>query len=111
MAERWVDDRASSWWFAIKHLKHIGTRTDQKHYLSPTVFPTDLHSRTFLQLPKSVDECFCHKKTIDMGYICSVSLSIFCKHHKKCSTCGSVFGQAQSDVASTSNLKRKTPKT
>nr|POE46057.1 rna polymerase ii transcription factor b subunit 4 [Quercus suber] len=76
-----------------------------------TVFPTDLHSRTFLQLPKSVDECFCHKKTIDMGYICSVSLSIFCKHHKKCSTCGSVFGQAQSDVASTSNLKRKTPKT
>ncbi|KAK4595500.1 hypothetical protein RGQ29_013821 [Quercus rubra] len=34
--------------------------------------------------------CFCHKKTIDMGYICSVCLSIFCKHHKKCSTCGSL---------------------
>lgn len=32
--------------------------------------------------------CFCHKNTIDMGYICSVCLSIFCKHHKKCSTCG-----------------------
>ncbi|XP_065621281.1 general transcription and DNA repair factor IIH subunit TFB4 isoform X1 [Quercus suber] len=84
-------------------------------YLS-TVFATDLHSRTFLQLPKSVGvdfraSCFCHKKTIDMGYICSVCLSIFCKHHKKCSTCGSVFGQAQSDVASASNLKRKTPET
>ncbi|XP_059451805.1 general transcription and DNA repair factor IIH subunit TFB4 [Corylus avellana] len=81
-----------------------------------TVFATDLHSRTFLQLPKSVGvdfraSCFCHKKTIDMGYICSVCLSIFCKHHKKCSTCGSVFGQAHADVASASNLKRKTPET
>ncbi|KAK9945787.1 hypothetical protein M0R45_011286 [Rubus argutus] len=76
-----------------------------------TVFATDLHSRAFLQLPKSagVDfraSCFCHKKTIDTGYICSVCLSIFCKHHKKCSTCGSVFGQAQSE-SSTTNRKRK----
>ncbi|KAH0989399.1 hypothetical protein GBA52_000882 [Prunus armeniaca] len=56
---------------------------------SMTVFATDLHSRAFLQLPKSLGvdfraSCFCHKKTIDMGYICSVCLSIFCKHHKKC---------------------------
>ncbi|KAL3730139.1 hypothetical protein ACJRO7_027183 [Eucalyptus globulus] len=80
-------------------------------YLS-TVFGTDLHSRGFLQLPKSVGvdfraSCFCHKKTIDMGYICSVCLSIFCKHHKKCSTCGSVFGQPHSEVASEPNKKRK----
>ncbi|XP_010273664.1 PREDICTED: RNA polymerase II transcription factor B subunit 4 isoform X2 [Nelumbo nucifera] len=51
-------------------------------YLS-TVFSTDLQSRSFLQLPKPVGvdfraSCFCHKKTIDMGYICSVCLSIFC---------------------------------
>ncbi|XAR62794.1 hypothetical protein NMG60_11017674 [Bertholletia excelsa] len=74
-------------------------------YLS-TVFATDLHSRNFLQLPKPVGvdfraSCFCHKSTIDMGYICSVCLSIFCKHHKKCSTCGSVFGQAQTNISST----------
>ncbi|XP_071693786.1 general transcription and DNA repair factor IIH subunit TFB4-like [Rutidosis leptorrhynchoides] len=74
-----------------------------------TVFATDLHSRSFLQLPKPVGvdfraSCFCHKNTIDMGYICSVCLSIFCKHHQKCSTCGSAFGQPQ-----TSNLKRKAP--
>ncbi|KAI4367162.1 hypothetical protein MLD38_022930 [Melastoma candidum] len=80
-----------------------------------TVFATDLHSRAFLQLPKSVGvdfraSCFCHKKTIDMGYICSVCISIFCKHHKKCLTCGSVFGQAQSDAASETN-KRKTIRT
>ncbi|GMH17405.1 hypothetical protein Nepgr_019246 [Nepenthes gracilis] len=77
-----------------------------------TVFATDLHSRNFLQLPKpaGVDfraSCFCHKNTIDMGYICSVCLSIFCKHHKKCSTCGSFFGQAQSQAASMSDQKRK----
>ncbi|KAG7016495.1 RNA polymerase II transcription factor B subunit 4, partial [Cucurbita argyrosperma subsp. argyrosperma] len=84
-------------------------------YLS-TVFATDLHSRTFLQLPKSVGvdfraSCFCHKKTIDMGFVCSVCLSIFCKHHKKCSTCGSVFGETPVAVDSVSKLKRKTPET
>ncbi|KAL5826975.1 hypothetical protein ACOSQ4_018772 [Xanthoceras sorbifolium] len=67
-----------------------------------TIFATDLHSRNFLQLPKPVGvdfraSCFCHKSTIDMSYICSVCLSIFCTRHKKCSTWGSVFGQAQSD--------------
>ncbi|KAJ6681672.1 TRANSCRIPTION INITIATION FACTOR IIH TFIIH POLYPEPTIDE 3-RELATED [Salix koriyanagi] len=81
-----------------------------------TVFATDLHSRSFIQLPRpaGVDfraSCFCHKTTIDMGYICSVCLSIFCNHHKKCSTCGSVFGQAQSDTSSASDLKRKAPET
>ncbi|KAJ0086127.1 hypothetical protein Patl1_08384 [Pistacia atlantica] len=79
-----------------------------------TIFGTDLHSRNSLQLPKPVGvdfraSCFCHKNTIDMGYICSVCLSIFCKHHKKCSTCGSVFGQAQLDDASAENRKRKAP--
>ncbi|TXG52973.1 hypothetical protein EZV62_022142 [Acer yangbiense] len=79
-----------------------------------TIFATDLHSRSFLQLPKPVGvdfraSCFCHKNTIDMGYICSVCLSIFCTRHKKCSTCGSTFGQAQSDDASATNRKRKAP--
>ncbi|KAH9563371.1 hypothetical protein CY35_05G122500 [Sphagnum magellanicum] len=60
------------------------------------VFATDLYSRQFLQLPRSagVDfraSCFCHKRTIDMGFVCSVCLSIFCKHHKACSTCGANF--------------------
>ncbi|KAK9167611.1 hypothetical protein Scep_002802 [Stephania cephalantha] len=83
-------------------------------YLS-TIFATDLHSRSFLQLPKPVGvdfraSCFCHKKTIDMGYICSVCLSIFCKHHKKCSTCGSVFGQANPEAAAAAtDRKRKAP--
>ncbi|KAK9162218.1 hypothetical protein Syun_003120 [Stephania yunnanensis] len=80
-------------------------------YLS-TIFATDLHSRSFLQLPKPVGvdfraSCFCHKKTIDMGYICSVCLSIFCKHHKKCSTCGSVFGQANPKLPQQQQIGRE----
>lgn len=80
-------------------------------YLS-TVFATDLHSREYLRLPKSLGvdfraSCFCHKQTIDMGYVCSVCLSIFCEHHDKCSTCSSVFGRAQFDVASADKRKRK----
>ncbi|PHU15424.1 hypothetical protein BC332_16629 [Capsicum chinense] len=79
-------------------------------YLS-TVFATDLHSRGFLQLPRPVGvdfraSCFCHKNTIDMGYICSVCLSIFCKHHKKCSTCGSNFGEARKQDPSASDQRR-----
>lgn len=75
-----------------------------------TVFATDLHSRNFLQLPKPVGvdfraSCFCHKNTIDMGFICSVCLSIFCKHQKKCSTCGSIFGQAQTQDPSASQQR------
>ncbi|XP_042408191.1 general transcription and DNA repair factor IIH subunit TFB4-like isoform X1 [Zingiber officinale] len=71
-------------------------------YLS-SVFATDLQSRSFLQLPRpaGVDfraSCFCHKKTIDMGYVCSVCLSIFCKRHKKCSTCGSDFSPSHIDL-------------
>lgn len=77
-----------------------------------TVFATDLQSRGFLQLPKPVGvdfraSCFCHKSTIDMGFICSVCLSIFCKHHKSCSTCGSVFGQSQTQDQSLPDRKRK----
>ncbi|VFQ61970.1 unnamed protein product [Cuscuta campestris] len=75
-------------------------------YLS-TVFATDLHSRAFLHLPRPVGvdfraSCFCHKNTIDMGYICSVCLSIFCQHQTQCSTCGSVFGKSRAAVESAS---------
>lgn len=60
------------------------------------LFATDLHSRDFLHLPSSagVDfraSCFCHKNVIDMGFVCSVCLSIFCKHQKTCTTCRADF--------------------
>ncbi|KMZ74119.1 putative RNA polymerase II transcription factor B subunit [Zostera marina] len=76
------------------------------------VFATDVQSRSFLQLPKpaGVDfraSCFCHKTTISMGYICSVCLSIFCKRHKKCSTCGSDFNRPNSNSKSSPVQKSK----
>ncbi|KAL4196533.1 hypothetical protein AMTRI_Chr04g246610 [Amborella trichopoda] len=70
--------------------------SEDSAFLQQMVFATDLHSRRFLKLPTptGVDfraSCFCHKEPIGMGYVCSVCLSIFCKYHTKCSTCGLLF--------------------
>ncbi|KAF8331114.1 transcription factor Tfb4 [Cantharellus anzutake] len=35
--------------------------------------------------------CFCHKNIVDIGYVCSVCLSIFCSPVPVCSTCRSKF--------------------
>ncbi|CAG9466180.1 unnamed protein product [Pedinophyceae sp. YPF-701] len=32
--------------------------------------------------------CFCHKRPVSIGYVCSVCLSIFCSDRKRCGTCG-----------------------
>ena len=60
------------------------------------VFTADTETRKLLQLPKpaAVDfkaSCFCHKRPIDMGYVCSVCLSIFCQPCRECSTCSTKF--------------------
>jgi len=59
-------------------------------------FLADQNIRKFLNLPTltRVDyraSCFCHKRAIDMGYVCSVCLSIFCTFKAVCSTCGEKF--------------------
>ena len=33
--------------------------------------------------------CFCHRKVLDVGYVCSVCVSIFCQYLPFCSTCHS----------------------
>ncbi|KAK7087555.1 general transcription factor IIH subunit 3-like [Littorina saxatilis] len=35
--------------------------------------------------------CFCHRHLIDIGYVCSVCLSIFCMFSPICSTCQTTF--------------------
>ncbi|KAI0785632.1 transcription factor Tfb4-domain-containing protein [Abortiporus biennis] len=35
--------------------------------------------------------CFCHKQIVDIGFVCSVCLSIFCKPVPVCSTCRTKF--------------------
>ncbi len=59
-------------------------------FLSPAA------SRSKLSLPSAerVDyraACFCHRELVDIGFVCSVCLSIFCKFSPICPTCQSVF--------------------
>ena len=61
-----------------------------------SVFAVDLYGRQHLRMPTltAIDfraTCFCHQNTIDVGYCCSVCLSVFCEPHSECSTCGTVF--------------------
>ena len=63
----------------------------------------DLRSRAFLKLPaaRGVDfraSCFCHKRPVSVGFVCSVCLSVFCDGRPACDTCGTTFDAP--DVAS-----------
>ena len=65
-----------------------------------TAFAADTATRAHLDIaqPAGVDyraSCFCHKRVVDTGFICSVCLSIFCKDNMRlaaCPTCKSEFG-------------------
>ncbi|KAJ2655904.1 RNA polymerase II transcription factor B subunit 4 [Coemansia sp. RSA 1200] len=56
----------------------------------------DHFTRDILYLPNNelIDfrtTCFCHRKVVDIGFVCSVCLSIFCKMAPVCSTCHTKF--------------------
>lgn len=56
------------------------------------VFLPDPSMRSKLVLPPPVKvdyraACFCHREMIDIGFVCSVCLSIFCKFSPICTTC------------------------
>lgn len=60
------------------------------------VFLPDPDVRHKLILPARVQvdyraACFCHRNLIDIGYVCSVCLSIFCSFSPICSTCQTTF--------------------
>ncbi|KAG0356941.1 RNA polymerase II transcription factor B subunit 4 [Podila minutissima] len=77
----------------------IYIRLDDPHGLLQILmfsFLPDVFSRNYLCLPgqDQVDfraACFCHKKIVDIGYVCSVCLSIFCSFSPVCSTCRTKF--------------------
>ncbi|XP_031557342.1 general transcription factor IIH subunit 3-like [Actinia tenebrosa] len=53
-------------------------------------------TRDMLILPSSqhIDyraACFCHRKLVDIGYVCSVCLSIYCQFIPRCITCQTLF--------------------
>ncbi|XP_015174593.1 PREDICTED: general transcription factor IIH subunit 3 [Polistes dominula] len=60
------------------------------------VFLPDSSVRSKLVLPPPVEvdyraACFCHQELVDIGYVCSVCLSIFCKFSPICTTCHTVY--------------------
>ncbi|KAM8961469.1 general transcription factor IIH subunit 3 [Pelodytes ibericus] len=60
------------------------------------VFLPDPDQRSQLNLPPSVHvdyraACFCHRNLIEIGYVCSVCLSIFCNFSPICTTCETAF--------------------
>lgn len=53
-----------------------------------------IRKKLVLPPPVKVDyraSCFCHRQLIDIGYVCSVCLSIFCRFSPICTTCHAVF--------------------
>lgn len=60
------------------------------------LFLPDVSTRKMLVYPPNsqVDfraACFCHQKVIDVGYVCSVCLSVFCSFTPICTTCNCNF--------------------
>ncbi|NXN76112.1 TF2H3 factor, partial [Himantopus himantopus] len=60
------------------------------------VFLPDQEQRSQLVLPPPIHvdyraACFCHRNLIEIGYVCSVCLSIFCNFSPICSTCETAF--------------------
>ncbi|KAH9502364.1 General transcription factor IIH subunit 3 [Bulinus truncatus] len=60
------------------------------------VFLPDFETRSKMNLPPKVQvdyraACFCHRNLIDIGYVCSVCLSIYCTFSPICSTCQTTF--------------------
>jgi len=60
------------------------------------LFLPDPSVRKSLVLPARVRvdyraACFCHRTLIDIGYVCSVCLSVFCTFSPICSTCHTAF--------------------
>ncbi|CED85567.1 RNA polymerase II transcription initiation/nucleotide excision repair factor TFIIH, subunit TFB4 [Phaffia rhodozyma] len=70
-------------------------RTALLQYLMMTFLPSrPLRQHLLLPSQERVDfraACFCHKTIVDVGYVCSVCLSIFCKPIPVCSTCKTKF--------------------
>ncbi|KAF2200338.1 RNA polymerase II transcription factor B subunit 4 [Delitschia confertaspora ATCC 74209] len=81
-------------------------------------FLPDQTARKWLNMPgaEAVDfraACFCHRKVVDMGYVCSVCLSIFCEPNlpdNLCLTCGSYLSLAAAQTGPPALIPRKRKK-
>ncbi|CDU24454.1 related to TFIIH basal transcription factor complex p34 subunit [Sporisorium scitamineum] len=79
--------------------------TDMRSSLVQTLLTTYLPSRSMrgvMNLPTLEENdfraaCFCHRRIVDIGYICSVCLSLFCQPRPFCLTCRSKFPKTTLD--------------
>ena len=73
----------------------------------------DVSTRKMLVYPPKTDvdyraACFCHHKLIEIGYVCSVCLSVFCAFTPICSTCNCNFQFDVNMLKKASSLKHGT---
>jgi hypothetical protein len=65
------------------------------NYLLWLFLPDETTRKMLVYPPKTLVDfraaCFCHRKLVDIGYVCSVCLSVFCSFTPICSTCNSNF--------------------
>ncbi|KAF2691353.1 RNA polymerase II transcription factor B subunit 4 [Lentithecium fluviatile CBS 122367] len=81
-------------------------------------FLPDAFARKTLIMPSAggVDfraACFCHRKVVDIGYVCSVCLSIFCEPtlpDNLCMTCGSYLSLRSAQMNPPALIPRKKKK-
>lgn len=80
-------------------------------------FLADATARRALVLPAAGDvdfraACFCHRDVVDVGFVCSVCLSIFCEPlpDATCLTCGSHLSLSTAQTATPALIPRKKKK-
>lgn len=65
-----------------------------QHLLSASSADASARRALFERNQRGVDfraSCFCHKKPLETGFVCSVCLSIYCAERGACQTCGTEF--------------------
>jgi transcription initiation factor TFIIH subunit 3 len=68
--------------------------------LSTVLCPKALRSQLpfpFLSLLDAKAACFCHKRDVDVGHVCSVCFSVFCTPLDQCPTCGVAYRTMKSE--------------
>ena len=83
-------------------LTHLKTEEDLHELLQylMSMYLSDQQSRKHLILGQHHDvdfraACFCHKRIVDIGYVCSVCLSIYCQVYSSCMVCSTQYDGAE----------------
>ena len=75
---------------------HFVENTNALLELMLWIYLPNQNIRHKLKLPSNIEidyraACFCHKRLVEIGFVCSVCLSIYCQFMPKCSTCQTRF--------------------